>query len=93
MLQSVIPLHEVKGLLLVGKKNCRKVLFRHTTGSQMGRASCHMGDRTPDQCRARYNNSLKPDGKKGQWSDVEDEHIIRLHAEFGNQWSKISSGG
>jgi hypothetical protein len=52
-----------------------------------------MGDRTPKQCRDRYNNSLKPDGKKGQWTEVEDENIIWLHEEFGNQSSKISSGG
>ena len=53
--------------------------------NQMGRAIVPYGGRTPYQCRARYNNSFKPDGKKGQWSNVEDEHIIRLHAEFGNQ--------
>jgi hypothetical protein len=69
---------------LVGESN--------STETKWIKLSCQMGDCTPKQCCDRYNNSLKPDGKKGQWTDVEDEHIIRLHAEFGNQWSKISSG-
>ena len=52
-----------------------------------------MENRTAKQCRERYINSLKPDGKKGQWTEEEDENIIRMQAEFGNQWSKISSSG
>ena len=42
--------------------------------------------RTPKQCSDRYNNSLKPDGKKayGQWTEEEDRTISRLHAVFGN---------
>ena len=45
------------------------------------------------QCRDRYDSSLRPDGKKGQWTEEEDENIIRLHAEFGNKWSKVFSCG
>jgi hypothetical protein len=52
-----------------------------------------MVDHTPKQYRHRYNNSLKPDGKKGQWTEVEDENIIRMQAQFGNKRSKILSGG
>jgi hypothetical protein len=70
---------------LVGESNSTKAKWTEQ--------SCQMGDRTPKQCRDRYNNSLKPDGKKGQWTEEEDENIIQMQAEFGNQWSKISSGG
>jgi len=48
---------------------------------------------TPKQCSDRYNNSIKPDRKKGQWTEEVDEDIFRLQAEFGNKWSKISSSG
>ena len=74
----------------VGEAGWREQFYYKTKWAKL---SCRMGDHTPGQCCARCNNSLKPDGKKGQWSDEEDEHSIRLHAEFGNQRSKISSGG
>ena len=53
----------------------------------------HMPGRAGKQCRERYINSLKPDGKKGQWTEEEDEKIIRMQAMFGNKWSKIASCG
>ena len=65
----------------------------NSTRTKWTKLSCQMENRTPKQCRKRYNNSLKPDGKKGQWTREEDENIIRMQAEFGNKWSKISSGG
>ncbi len=55
--------------------------------------SRQMENRTGKQCRERYINSLKPDGKKGQWTEEEDEKIIRMQAVFGNKWSKIASCG
>ena len=55
--------------------------------------SRQMENRTGKQCRERYINSLKPDGKKGQWTEEEDEKIIRMQAMFGNKWSKIASCG
>jgi hypothetical protein len=70
---------------LVGESNSTKTKWKEL--------SCQMVDRTPKQCRDRYNNSLKPDGKKGQWTREEEENIIRMQAEFGNKWSKLSSGG
>lgn len=48
--------------------------------------------RTGKQCRERYVNHLRPDRKKGQWTDAEDNHIIRVQSELGNQWSKIAAG-
>ena len=57
---------------LVGKFNSTKTKW--TDLSQQ------MENRTAKQCRDRYNYSLKPDGKKGQWTEEEDENIFRLHA-------------
>jgi len=70
---------------LVG--NCN---FTRTKWTELSR---QMENRTANQCRDRYSNSLKPDGKKVQWTEEEDESIFRLQAEFGNKWSKISSCG
>ena len=55
--------------------------------------SRQMENRTGKQCRERYINSLKTDGKKGHWTEEEDETIIRMQAMFGNKWSKIASCG
>ena len=65
-----------------------KCNFSRINWSELSR---QMENRTAKQCRERYINSLKPDGKKGHWTDEEDEKIIRMQAEFGNKWSKISS--
>jgi hypothetical protein len=50
-----------------------------------------MENRSAKQCRERYINSLKPDGKKGLWTIEEDNNILRLQAMMGNQWSKIAA--
>ena len=54
--------------------------------------SQQMPDRTAKQCRERYVNNLDPDRKKGAWTEEEDEIIMKLQAELGTQWSKISAG-
>lgn len=47
-------------------------------------------DRTAKQCRERYHNHLQPDVRKGEWTTEEDELIVKLQAEIGNQWAKIA---
>ncbi|KAL9182329.1 hypothetical protein ACHAXT_012981 [Thalassiosira profunda] len=47
--------------------------------------------RTGKQCRERYVNFLKPGRKKGGWTEGEDELVMQLHAQLGNQWSKIAA--
>ena len=51
----------------------------------------NMTDRTAKQCRERYTTSLKPNQKKGQWTEEEDSNIMKLQEMFGNQWSKIAA--
>ncbi|XP_073020362.1 myb-related protein 330-like [Primulina eburnea] len=41
-------------------------------------------------CRLRWINYLRPDLKRGNFSDEEDEIIIRLHSLLGNKWSLIA---
>ncbi|KAM0864445.1 hypothetical protein ACQ4PT_043902 [Festuca glaucescens] len=41
-------------------------------------------------CRLRWMNYLRPDLKRGNFTDDDDELIIRLHALLGNKWSLIA---
>ncbi|XP_071703481.1 transcription factor MYB80-like [Rutidosis leptorrhynchoides] len=42
-------------------------------------------------CRLRWTNYLRPDLKHGQFSDAEEQIIIRLHSVLGNRWSVIAA--
>ncbi|CAM8878918.1 unnamed protein product [Rhodiola kirilowii] len=43
-------------------------------------------------CRLRWLNYLRPDIKRGNISEDEEELIIRLHKLLGNRWSLIAVG-
>jgi hypothetical protein len=43
------------------------------------------------QCRERWTNHLCPKVVKGQWTPHEDDLLIELHHQFGNQWTKIAA--
>lgn len=49
-----------------------------------------LGCRSGKQCRERWHNHLNPDVKKGCWTEEEDEIILRMQAQLGNQWAKIT---
>ena len=38
----------------------------------------------------RWHNHLNPDVVKGGWTEEEDKIILRMQAELGNQWAKIT---
>ncbi|KQJ83607.1 transcription factor MYB4 [Brachypodium distachyon] len=42
-------------------------------------------------CRLRWINYLRPDIKRGNFSDVEEQTIIQLHELLGNRWSAIAA--
>ncbi|XP_022158812.1 transcription factor MYB8-like [Momordica charantia] len=42
-------------------------------------------------CRLRWINYLRPDLKRGNFTDDEDELIINLHSLLGNKWSLIAA--
>ncbi|KAI4378981.1 hypothetical protein MLD38_016392 [Melastoma candidum] len=42
-------------------------------------------------CRLRWINYLRPDLKRGTFSQQEEELIVELHALLGNRWSQIAS--
>uniref|UniRef100_A0A6N2MAP3 Uncharacterized protein n=1 Tax=Salix viminalis TaxID=40686 RepID=A0A6N2MAP3_SALVM len=41
-------------------------------------------------CRLRWMNYLRPDVKRGDFSEEENNLIIQMHEELGNKWSIIS---
>ncbi|KAL9253359.1 Myb-related protein [Drosera capensis] len=41
-------------------------------------------------CRLRWINYLRPDLKRGNFTEEEDELIIKLHTLLGNKWSLIA---
>ncbi|XP_022968839.1 transcription factor MYB61-like isoform X2 [Cucurbita maxima] len=42
-------------------------------------------------CRLRWINYLRPDLKRGPFSQQEEDLIIELHAVLGNRWSQIAA--
>ncbi|KAL2535850.1 myb domain protein 14 [Forsythia ovata] len=42
-------------------------------------------------CRLRWMNYLRPDIKRGNFTEEEEHSIIRLHEELGNRWSVIAA--
>ncbi|KAL6975130.1 hypothetical protein U1Q18_023925 [Sarracenia purpurea var. burkii] len=41
-------------------------------------------------CRLRWTNYLRPDLKHGQFSDEEEQIIVKVHSVVGNRWSLIA---
>ncbi|KAI3440978.1 uncharacterized protein J3R85_003024 [Psidium guajava] len=42
-------------------------------------------------CRLRWINYLRPDLKRGTFSQEEEDLIIELHSVLGNRWSQIAA--
>ncbi|KAE9612566.1 hypothetical protein Lal_00005831 [Lupinus albus] len=42
-------------------------------------------------CRLRWINYLRPDLKRGGFTEMEEDQIIELHSLLGNRWSKIAT--
>ncbi|XP_059306798.1 transcription factor MYB53-like isoform X1 [Lycium ferocissimum] len=48
-------------------------------------------NRCGKSCRLRWTNYLRPDIKRGKFSDDEEKLIIKLHSLLGNKWSAIAT--
>ncbi|XP_047326488.1 transcription factor MYB92-like [Impatiens glandulifera] len=48
-------------------------------------------NRCGKSCRLRWTNYLKPDIKRGKFSQDEEEMILHLHSFLGNKWSAIAT--
>ncbi|KAF6139940.1 hypothetical protein GIB67_037829 [Kingdonia uniflora] len=47
-------------------------------------------NRSPKSCRFRWLNYLRPNIKRGNITDQEEDLILRLHKLIGNRWSLIA---
>ncbi|EXB29145.1 Transcription factor [Morus notabilis] len=47
-------------------------------------------NRCGKSCRLRWTNYLRPDIKRGKFTEDEEKLIINLHAVLGNKWSTIA---
>ncbi|PWN39183.1 hypothetical protein IE81DRAFT_295225, partial [Ceraceosorus guamensis] len=50
----------------------------------------HVINRTGDQCAKRFKDVLDPSINKREWSQHEDELLLRLAVEQNRSWRKIS---
>ncbi|KAJ4952881.1 hypothetical protein NE237_029713 [Protea cynaroides] len=48
-------------------------------------------NRCGKSCRLRWTNYLRPDIKRGKFSEDEERIIIQLHSVLGNKWSAIAT--
>ncbi|QCD90798.1 myb proto-oncogene protein [Vigna unguiculata] len=48
-------------------------------------------NRCGKSCRLRWTNYLRPDIKRGQFTEEDERIIINLHSVLGNKWSKIAA--
>ncbi|KAJ6248424.1 transcriptional activator myb-like isoform x1 [Anaeramoeba flamelloides] len=45
--------------------------------------------RTAKQCRERWINQLNPDLVHGNWTNEEDDIILKMRGQLGNKWAQI----
>ena len=50
-----------------------------------------MPGRSGKQCRERWSYSLRPNIKKGDWSQTEDQLLDTLQRQLGNKWTMIAA--
>ncbi|XP_009620176.1 transcription factor MYB92-like [Nicotiana tabacum] len=48
-------------------------------------------NRCGKSCRLRWTNYLRPDIKRGGFSEEEEQMIINFHSVLGNRWSRIAA--
>ncbi|KAI9591213.1 hypothetical protein BDF19DRAFT_426499 [Syncephalis fuscata] len=59
-------------------------------GEQWSRVAELVPGRTDDQCSKRWRESLDPAIDRSEWTDAEDQDLLRLVGEFGSQWQRIA---
>ncbi|KAJ9707211.1 hypothetical protein PVL29_002281 [Vitis rotundifolia] len=63
---------------------------RHGHGSWRALPKLAGLNRCGKSCRLRWTNYLRPDIKRGKFSEEEERIIIKLHSVLGNKWSRIA---
>ncbi|WOL16658.1 hypothetical protein Cni_G25446 [Canna indica] len=73
-------------------KKLVEFIQRHGHGSWRNLPKKAGLNRCGKSCRLRWTNYLRPDIKRGKFSEEEEQMIIQLHSILGNKWSTISKG-
>ncbi|KAG2716656.1 hypothetical protein I3760_03G137000 [Carya illinoinensis] len=68
-----------------------KYIQKHGHGSWRALPKLAGLNRCGKSCRLRWTNYLRPDIKRGKFSQEEEQTILNLHAVLGNKWSAIAS--
>ncbi len=71
--------------------NLLQALVRQYGVSNWGEIAEHVPERTPRQCRDRWNNYLDPEVKRGPWTPEEDAILYALLEQFGPKYVKIAA--
>ncbi|XP_044980627.1 myb-related protein Hv33 [Hordeum vulgare subsp. vulgare] len=66
-------------------------IIRHGVGCWSSVPRLAALNRCGKSCRLRWINYLRPDLKRGCFSQQEEDHIVALHQILGNRWSQIAS--
>ncbi|KAJ4950981.1 hypothetical protein NE237_027813 [Protea cynaroides] len=64
---------------------------RHGHGSWRALPKLAGLNRCGKSCRLRWTNYLRPDIKRGKFSQEEEQTILHLHSILGNKWSAIAT--
>ncbi|XP_057418485.1 transcription factor MYB119-like [Lotus japonicus] len=59
--------------------------------TKWGKIGDMLEGRAGKQCRERWYNHLRPDIKKGSWSEEEEKVLVATHAKMGNRWADIAN--
>nr|XP_016468919.1 PREDICTED: transcription factor MYB39-like [Nicotiana tabacum] len=67
--------------------------YIHKYGHENWRALPKLAElnRCGKSCRLRWTNYLRPDIKRGKFSEDEEKLIVKLHSLLGNKWSAIAT--
>ncbi|XP_057487692.1 transcription factor MYB93-like [Actinidia eriantha] len=68
-----------------------KYIQKHGHGSWRALPKLAGLNRCGKSCRLRWTNYLRPDIKRGKFSQEEEQTILNLHSILGNKWSAIAT--
>ncbi|XP_047325055.1 transcription factor MYB53-like [Impatiens glandulifera] len=85
--------HDVKKGPWSQEEDAKLVDFINKNGHGSWRALPKLAclNRCGKSCRLRWNNYLRPEIKRGNFSDEEEQIILKLHSILGNKWSRIAN--
>ncbi|KAL7245665.1 hypothetical protein ACSBR2_000903 [Camellia fascicularis] len=66
-------------------------IHKHGHGSWRALPNLAGLNRCGKSCRLRWTNYLRPDIKRGKFSQEEEQTILHLHSILGNKWSAIAT--